>query len=115
MTKKKSKLDSLTTIDAKQDKFEPTTLDQIWGDSGISKYNTMELNKYEQSLSEMSKTDLREHAVKVGLFPVDNREILVKRLVAEFRKHVASFTKPIKKQKELKISKKAMDILKEGS
>lgn len=115
MAKKKSKLEEMSVIDAVEHKFQPTTLDQIWGDTGISKYKTMDADEYQNILSGMSKTDIREHAISIGIAPIDNREILVARLMSEFKKHISMFTKPITQKQQFKIDDAAMKILKEGA
>jgi len=46
-----------------------------------------------QRLAEMNKSDLQNHAAKLGLVPVDSREILVKRLSAEFKKYISQYEK----------------------
>jgi hypothetical protein len=115
MAKRKNKLAELNQAHGKEEKFEPTTLDQIWGDSGISRYRTLDQKEYENSLSQMTKTDLREHAIAVGIVPIDNREILLKRLIGEFKRHISKFTKPIEDNGQQKISKTALSILKEGA
>ena len=68
-----------------------TTLDQIWGDTGLWKYSTMIQDEYSEQLQEMTKTDLQAHATKIGLIPVDSREMLTQRLVREFKRHVSSY------------------------
>ena len=75
----------------KESASKPTTLDQIWGDTGLWKYNTMNLDEYSDQLQEMTKTDLQAHATKIGLIPVDSREMLSQRLVREFKRHVSSY------------------------
>ena len=72
-------------------KFEPRTLDQVWGDTGLGKYKTFDEGKYKDKLDNMAKTDLQTHATKVGLVPIDNRSTLTQRLMREFRKHVNAF------------------------
>jgi hypothetical protein len=109
---KKSKLDSLTQTHGQVE--SPRTLDQIWGDSGQSKYGTLVLAEYQKYLKELTKSDLQTHAVKVGLIPVDNRETLVKRLEKEFNKHVSLYQPAPKTKNNIKLSKTARDILAEG-
>ena len=82
---------NLSQTHGQAEEFTPTTLDQIWGDTGLWKYNTMELGEYNEQLQEMTKTDLQAHATKIGLIPVDSREMLTQRLVREFRRHVNSY------------------------
>lgn len=91
----------------------PVTLDQIWGDTGISKYGTLDINEYEKYLNDLNKSDLQAHASKMNLVPVDDRKTLVERLKREFIKHASLYNKPSIKN-EIKISKRAKDILSEG-
>lgn len=101
-------------IDSSEKEF--TTLDQIWGNTGLNKYGTFSVEEYTKILSEMNKTDLQAHAIKHGTVPIENRERLVLNLVREFKKHVASFNKPkiTNKNDPKKITKKVLDILAEG-
>ena len=96
--------------------FEKTTLDQIWGDEGNSKYGTLEESDYTSQIRAMNKSDLHSHAIKLGILPVENRELLTNRLLREFKKHVLSFKKPkqtaAKKPKE--VSKDVKSILAQG-
>ena len=75
-------------------KFEPTSLDQIWGDTGSAKYGTLEELKYISQIKAMNKSDLHSHAIKLGILPVENRELLTNRLLREFKKHTLSYQKP---------------------
>lgn len=91
-TNKKRNTKSMKQIHGKKESAsKPTTLDQIWGDTGLWKYSTMNLDEYSDQLQEMTKTDLQAHATKIGLIPVDSREILSQRLVREFKRHVSSY------------------------
>jgi len=74
--------------------FQPTTLSQILGNRGMQKYGTLDENEYVQSLASMNKADLQAHATQVGLVPIDDRERMSKRLIHEFKLHVASFQRP---------------------
>jgi len=115
MAKKTKKLEDLSQTHAMEEKFVPTTLDQIWGDEGLSKYNTMDEQVYIDRLNEMNKTDLWSHASKVGLVPIDNTSLLRKTLIAEFKKHVNMYRKSLAPQETPKrLSKEALKILSEG-
>ena len=94
--------------------MQPSTLDQVWGDTGVSKYSTMNKDEYVSQLNEFNSTDLQYHASTVGVIPVQNREMLQKRLLKEFEKHVASYQKPASVNKKIKLSKEVEDILAEG-
>ena len=114
MKKSKNKLSQLSQAHGKEEDKECVTLDQVWGDNGLSKYKTLYENEYTSYLSGLNKTDLQAHASKVGLIPVDNRDALTKRMVKEFKKHVALYTAPKSSNSKIKLDKKAADILAEG-
>jgi hypothetical protein len=93
----------------------PNSLDQIWGDTGISKYGTLNLEEYKKFLNDLNKSDLQAHANKIGLIPIDDTLTLKQRLEREFVKHAATYTaKSAFDQKQELISKEAKDILAEG-
>ena len=113
--KKKRSTKSLSQTHGKEEKgTRPTTLDQVWGDTGISKYGTMDESSYAEEISSMSKSDLQAHASTVGIIPIDNREMLSQRLMREFKKHVASYNVPVEKKRGITLSKEAKAILAEG-
>tara|TARA_R100000008_G_C3566101_1_gene159227 strand:+ start:561 stop:965 length:405 start_codon:yes stop_codon:yes gene_type:complete len=113
--KKKRNIKSMSQAHGKQETTEPTTLDQIWGDTGLTKYNTLDEKEYINSLDDMTKSELQAHATKVGLIPVDNRETLKTRLLREFNKHTSSYKKPsMKASKKVKLSPEIKKILSEG-
>jgi len=114
--RKKKSLDSINQTHAKvEKKFEPTTLDQIWGDDGASEYGTLDYQSYQEKIFDMNMSDLQAHASRVGIVPIDNRNMLTDRLLREFGKHVSSFRKPVEDLGEQQnISKKIKDILAEG-
>jgi len=113
MPKKKSKLDNLSQAHGKLEN-KAITLDQIWGDDGKRKYGTLNLAEYESTLREYNKSDLQNHAIKIGLVPIDDRETLIKRLKTEFNKHVSQFRARPDVTNSAKLSKKSKDTLSEG-
>jgi len=113
-TKAKKKMVQTHAMEEKEP-FQKTTLDQVWGDTGSSRYGTLEESAYLSKIRNMNRTDLHSHAVSVGILPIDNRELLTGRLTREFRKHVLSFQKPREqKRKKPTLSEKARSILAEG-
>jgi hypothetical protein len=115
MSKKKAKLQDLSQVDAKEEKGKPTTLDQIWGDTGLNKYNTMNFDEYKTRINSMNRTDIQNHAVQIGILPTDNHQILIARLEREFLRHIGTYSAPTdSKQKNTKISKEVQKILAEG-
>lgn len=98
-----------------QEEYKPTTLDQIWGDSGLSKYGTLNEEEYAVQLKEMNRTDIHAHASKVGVIPVDNRDMLNQRLLREFKKHLAAYRAPVdKKVQKVEVPDNIKKILAEG-
>jgi len=90
-----------------------STLDQVWGDTGNSRYGTFDVKEYENRLREMNRTDIQAHATKLSVVPVENRDMLEKRLVREFEKHVSSYRKPDSPTPK-QAGSEAMRILSEG-
>tara|TARA_Y100000588_G_C13946352_1_gene792303 strand:- start:268 stop:654 length:387 start_codon:yes stop_codon:yes gene_type:complete len=90
----KKPLESLSQTHGKEEKFQPTTLDQVWGESGNTKYGTTDVNDYVRKLENLNTTDLQTHAHTMGFVPIDDRVTLIKKLVGEFKKHISSFSKP---------------------
>ena len=110
-----NKLSELNQAHGKNEyESQKVTLDQIWGDTGSGKYKTLDVNVYTEQLSEMNKSDLQSHATTVGIIPIDNKELLKKRLIAEFQKHVSSFSVPKNNINPIKLTKEAKNILSEG-
>ena len=111
---KKKKLDSLEQTHGKEE-FRPTTLDQIWGDTGLWKYNTSDAKEYSQQLNDMTLSDVQEHATKIGLIPRGSRVLLQKKLVSEFNKFVSQYRfKPATPKKAPPLPEEIKKILKEG-
>ncbi len=114
-TARKKSVKNLSQTHGKEEKFEPTTLDQIWGDDGLNVYGTMVEDQYENQIDEMNISDLQTHASRVGIIPIDNRNTLRERLLREFRKHVASYRKPLDNPSpDPVLSDEMMKILSEG-
>lgn len=99
--------------------YAPQTLDQVWGDTGRGKYKTMDAEEYETEIRTMAKVDLHAHASRVGIVPVDNRDVLSTRLIREFKKHVSAYQFPSSKtvgrtNSKSELSQKAISVLEEG-
>tara|TARA_R110002051_G_scaffold4780_1_gene26411 strand:- start:1838 stop:2224 length:387 start_codon:yes stop_codon:yes gene_type:complete len=114
-TSKAKKITDLSQTHGKSDEIEPTTLDQIWGDDGTSKYGTLNEEEYLNKLDGMTKSDIYLHASRLGIVPVDDRNRLRKTLVSGFRKHVAKFKMPTQSdESHQKLPKNIREILEEG-
>ena len=63
---RKKSIKDVSQTHAKEE-FQPTTLDQIWGDTGSSTYGTMDEKVYVYRLNNMNLSDLQSHASHVGI------------------------------------------------
>jgi homoserine acetyltransferase len=98
-------------------------LDDILGNTGTSKYGTLDENEYVAKIQAMNKSDLQAHAVETAsLIPIDDREQLENRLIREFKIHAIQYTAPRPQVRNLIAStpkqkaklKKALDIMSAG-
>jgi hypothetical protein len=106
---------NLSQAHGKEENFEPTTLEQIWGDDGSTTYGTLNENQYANQLDDMNMSDLQTHASTVGIIPIDNRSTLRERLLRDFRKHVSSYKKPTHQtQSPRDVNPETIKILSEG-
>jgi len=110
----KKKITEMSQVHGKVESTKPTYLDQIWGDTGLSKYKTLNEDEYVSFISALPKSDLHSHAASIGIMPTDNRESLAQRLLKEFRRHVSAYTVPSAKKATPKLSSEASRILGEG-
>lgn len=111
---RKRKLEEISQTHGKLENVQYKSLDQIWGDTGLSKYKTTDLEEYVNYISEMNKSDLQAHANKIGLVPIDNREMLTKRLITEFKKFRSTFNVPKNKDNSINLTPAAKNVLSEG-
>jgi hypothetical protein len=124
MPKKISKLKQAHAVHGKLEPEEVTakktyrTLDQIFGDTGLSKYQTLDSGEYESQLKEMNLSDLQNHASKLGIFPNDNRDRLTKNLLREFSLYASQYinkdNKATNSSNSKPISSAVKKILSEG-
>lgn len=111
------KLEALSETDGmavEKESYEPSSLDQVWGDDGLSKYQTMDHEKYQEKIDDMSKADLKNEAIRVGLLPIDNMVQLKLRLERQFRVHIGGYKKPFKTYTPTRASREVQKILGEG-
>lgn len=112
---RKKKIQTIQQTHGKLEDFKPSTLDQIWGDTGLSKYGTLNLEEYKKQIAEMNRTDLYRHCTSIGMMPIDNRELLEKKLIAEFQFYVNQYKMPnVPPLPPKEISEQAKKILAEG-
>ena len=98
-----------------EETFQPTLLEQVWGESSTSKYGTLDAAEYEKRLSEMTRADLEAHARQLGVMITENTQRLRDKLMGEFRTFASLVRKPtIKPQPPIKGSEAAKKVLAEG-
>lgn len=113
--KKSPKLKNLRQTNGQITDTQPTTLDMIWGDDGLSKYGTLNQSEYENYLNNLNKSDLHSHAAKLNVMPIDNRDRLTKTLIREFVSFANKYKQPKFTPAPMKpISKEVQKILSEG-
>ena len=83
---------------------------------GASEYGTLDYQSYQEKIFDMNMSDLQAHASRVGIVPIDNRNMLTDRLLREFKKHVLSFRKPkqTSAKKPQDVSQAVKSILAQG-
>lgn len=113
--RKKKSVEEMSQAHGKVENTQPTTLDQVWGDTGMMKYGTLNLDEYKKAIDDMGKSDIFAHAAHVGIVPVDNRDQLTKRLIKEFQKYASAYQKPLEDKKDApEVSPEVLKILSEG-
>lgn len=93
----------------------PRTMDELFGVDGLSKYKTFNQDVYEKELREMTKSDLQNHAMKIGIAPLDDTPRLKKILLSEFVKHRSQYAKMPKPTSQAKeVTPEVRRIMAEG-
>jgi len=98
---KKSKLENLSQIDGKDHskQYKITTIDQLLGDRGTLKYrqleNPFDVVEYEEYIKNLAPSDLYSHASELGFLPNDDRKLLLRKLIDEFRANRAAYRQPL--------------------
>lgn len=93
---KKPKLQELKQVHAKQETFQPTMLDQVWGgfSNPNAQFGTTDEVEYTTRLRDMTRVDLENHARGVGVIVVEDNNRLKESLLRAFRGYIASIRKP---------------------
>ena len=114
-TKKIKKLHALTETHAKEETQEITSLDQVWGHNRLSRYTTLNEEEYMKTLTDMTRSDLENHARAVGSVIVESSERIRTELMKLFRAYVLSLKKPQSiPPSKIKITADVQRILNEG-
>jgi len=97
MPKKTKKLDTLSQTHGKENNFEITSLDQIWGHGDSSRFGTTDEVEFEGKLKEMTRADLENFARRHGSIVVESSERIRAELMKVFRNYVSLLRKPTSK------------------
>lgn len=93
----------------------PSSLEQIWGNDGTTRYNTLDPEVYSAKIAEMTRTDLQREAQKRGIVPIEDGKRLRERLMREFKLYVGSLTMPPRPKRDQKeIPAEVLKTLREG-
>ena len=84
------------------------------GYNELARYNTLDVEVYENTLNDMNRPDLEQEARRVGAVIVESTERLRDNLRKEFVNYISSLRKPKRLVKPITISKEVEKILKEG-
>jgi len=89
MTSKKPVAKKLESMEQTHGKLESVVgaaqdLDKILGIRQKNPFKSTSLEQFEEALSSMNLTDMREMAVTAGIFPSGNRTVLKKKLIKGF-------------------------------
>lgn len=110
----RKKIQEVKQIDAKVDKPNYTTIEQVLGRKGTPVYKTDNEEEYKTQIEGMNLSDLQNHALSIGLLPKDDRKILIQRLLKAFNLHVSKYNVPATPERPKQPNKKVLDILSRG-
>lgn len=101
----------------KEELTQPTLLEQVWGFNELAKYGTVNEADYQRQIDEMNRTDLEDHARRVGVVVVESTARLKGELIKAFANYVYYLRKPAPKPPKAengKINDEVRRILAEG-
>jgi hypothetical protein len=120
------KLNSVHQLDGKIDDTlkvnpnSPTTLDEIMGEKRSSRYKTTDVEVYAAEISDLNGTDLNRHAISIGIIPHDDKQRLIRNLIARFNEYHLAYNGPkttvaeFYQKNQPKVSAAVLKILGEG-
>ena len=113
--KRKSVIEFQQTDGKIYNKYGVKSIDELLGESK-SRYKTHDIAAYEKMVSEMNTSDLQNHATTVDVMPNQDRNVLIKRLLKQFKVTNSNYFNTSQTQDPLKkqINKNTLDILAEG-
>ena len=79
---KRKKIEELSQSHGMEQKFIPSTLEQVWGDEGLSKYGTMDEEVYSDKI--ISSLAINKSKIGIGIFIVeisDKNKVEIQKLI----------------------------------
>jgi len=114
-TRKKVMVETHGKLEDDAPRFQPTLLEHIWGDDGMSRYGTSDEAEYTRRLDQMTRADLEVHARQMGVIITENSTRLREKLLSAFRSYSSLIRKPAPTpQTPAKVSEEALSVLREG-
>ncbi len=86
------------------------SLDEIWGRK-FSKFKTNDPAEYAARLRLMTKLDLQQECIRIGLMPHDSRETMIQRLYKQCSSAVAAAKTSGLQPQAIKVGRKSREIL----
>ena len=116
LPKKSKKLESLKQTHGKEESYEITSLDQIWGHGDTSRFGTTDETEFSDKLKEMTRADLENFARRHGSIVVESSERIRAELLKVFRNYISLLRKPTSKTPAAtsQVSAQVQRILNEG-
>lgn len=81
----------LKTLNKTNGEATPHSLAVLLGDTGLTKYGTLDEGEYRTRLEALSTSELHLEATREGFRPIHSRDLLIKSLVGKFLKYKNSY------------------------
>ena len=98
---KKPLIEANGKIESATPKTQPMMLEQVWGGyNELARYNTTDAREYESKLNEMTRSDLENHARKLGVMVCESSLRLKDKLRQEFSNYITTIRRPYEDPKK---------------
>lgn len=113
---RKRKIQEMNQVDGRDHakEFKRQSVDEIFGYEK-SKFPSNNAKQYEADLKQMNKYDLNQIALSLGMLPIDDKFVLIERIMIQFNQHNSAISAARNTPNQLKISQEGIDILSEGA
>lgn len=96
-------------------KTQPSTLEQVWGYSGLSRFGVKSEAEYKEKVDDMQRADLERETRRLGQVVVESTTRLRENLLRLFRTEAAALNRPADKpQSRTAPDAAALKVLSEG-